>query len=154
IQAQTLTIPASEVPVFALAPVGQRVAPPAPGAPVSATIPPIASRTLPNGLKVFVASSHRLPLISADLRIASGGSADPAGRAGLADMTANLVNKGTTTRSATEIARQTESLGAAIEAAGGVDSSDISLETRSDREDQAFTLYADIVRNPIFAAEE
>ncbi|HVY83492.1 MAG TPA: pitrilysin family protein [Caulobacterales bacterium] len=154
IQAATLVVPASEVPTFTLAPEGQRAQPPAPAAAVSAQIPPTATRTLDNGLRVIIASSHRLPLISADLRIAAGSSADPANRAGDADITASLVTKGTTTRSATDIARQVESLGASLEAGSGGDSSTVSLETRSDRADDAFTLMADVARNPTFAAEE
>ncbi|HVZ99232.1 MAG TPA: pitrilysin family protein [Caulobacterales bacterium] len=154
IQTRALSLPASEAPVFTLAPVAQRVQPPAPGPAVSAEIPPTAARTLDNGLRVIIASSHRLPLISADLRVAAGASADPAGRAGDAALTADLVTKGTTTRSATDIARQVESLGASLSADSGGDSSTVSLETRSDHVDEAFTLMADVVRNPTFAAEE
>jgi zinc protease len=154
IQARTLTIPASEIPVFTLAAEGARELPPAPGAPVDARIPSVSSRTLANGLRVLVASNRALPLISADLRVASGSAADPDGRAGLASLTADLLNKGTTSRSATEIAREIESLGAEIGAAAGADSSSVSLQTRSDRAGQAFTVFADVVRNPTFAQEE
>ncbi|MES1158868.1 MAG: pitrilysin family protein [Terricaulis silvestris] len=154
IQARALSVPRSEVPVIALAPEAQRAQPPAPGPAVSAEIPPTASRTLDNGLRVIIASSHRLPLISADLRVAAGASADPANRAGDAELTAALVTKGTTTRSATDIAAQVESLGASLGADSGPDSSTVSLETRSDRADEAFTLMADVARNPTFAADE
>jgi zinc protease len=69
-------------------------------------------------------------------------------------MTADLLNKGTTTRSATQIAEQIESLGASLNTSSGADSSDAFLQTRSDRVDEAFTLFADVVRNPTFAEEE
>jgi zinc protease len=154
IQARTLNVPASEIPTFTLAAEGEREQPPAPGAPVDARIPDVASRTLSNGLRVLVASNEALPLISADLRIASGSSADPDGRAGLAGLTADLLTKGTASRSATEIARAIESLGAEIGASAGADSSAVALQTRSDRANQAFTIFADVVRNPTFAQEE
>ena len=154
IQARSLSIPASEIPTYALAPEAERERPPEPGAPVSPRIPDTAQQTLANGLRVIVATNERLPLISADLRVASGGSADPQNRAGLASMTADLVNKGTATRSATEIAQQIESLGAQLSAGAGADSSTVSLQTRSDRSEEAFAIYADVVRNPAFAAEE
>src|SRR5262249_9808325 len=121
---------------------------------VSAIIPTTASRTLANGLRVIVASSHRLPLISASLRIDAGASADPAARAGVASFAADLATKGTMTRSAVDIARQIESLGASLESGAGVDSSEVSLETRADRADDAFTVFADVVRNPSYAQDE
>ena len=154
IQARTLNIPASEIQTFTLAPEGQRVQPPAAGAPIDARIPPASQRTLANGVRVIVAPNRALPLISADFRVASGSSSDPANRAGLASMTGDLLTRGTVSRSATEIASQIESLGAAISSGAGVDSSAVSLQTRSDRVQEAFTIFADVVRNPAFANEE
>jgi zinc protease len=154
IQARTLSIPQAEIPVHALAGEAEREQPPAAAAPVDARIPATSQRALANGLRVIVAPNRALPLISADLRAASGGSADPRDRAGLAGMTADLLTRGTTTRSATEIARQIESLGASISSGAGVDSSAASLQTRSDRADEAFTVFADVARNPAFAEEE
>lgn len=154
IQARRLDIPQSEIPTYTLAAEAQREQPPAPGAPVDARIPQTSQRTLANGLRVIVAPNRALPLVSADLRVASGGSADPADRAGLASMTADLLTRGTATRSATEIARQIESLGASIGSGAGVDSSAVSLMTRSDRADDAFAVFADVARNPAFAQDE
>jgi zinc protease len=154
IQARALSIPASEIRIHTLAPEGQREAIPTAGAPVDARIPDTEQRTLANGMRVIVAPNRALPLISADLRVASGGSADPRDRAGLASMTADLLTRGTTTRGATEIAREIESLGAEIGSGAGTDSSAVSLQTRSDRAQDAFVVFADVVRNPAFAAEE
>ncbi|MEZ5956908.1 MAG: pitrilysin family protein [Hyphomonadaceae bacterium] len=154
IQARTINIPASEIPTFTLAAEAQREQPPAPGTPVDARIPAASQRTLANGVRVIVAPNRALPLISADFRVASGGSSDPANRAGLASMTGDLLTRGTTTRSATDIASQIESLGASISSGAGVDSSAVSLRTRSDRAEEAFTIFADVVRNPAFADEE
>jgi zinc protease len=154
IQARRLDIPQSEIPTYTLAAEGEREAPPAAGTPVNARIPETATRTLANGVRVIVAPNRALPLISADLRIASGGSADPRGRAGLASMTGDLLTRGTTTRSATEIASQIESLGAGIDSGAGLDSSAVSLQTRTDRVQEAFTVFADVARNPAFAQEE
>ncbi len=154
IQARALNIPASEVSVYTLAAEAEREAPPNAGAPIDARIPATAQRTLANGLRVIVAPNRALPLISADLRVASGGSADPRESAGLASMTADLLTRGTTTRSATEIARAIESLGASIFSGAGVDSSAVSLQTRSDRAEEAFTVFADVARNPAFADDE
>jgi zinc protease len=149
-----LTIPASEVPVHTLAAEVDRVPLPAPGAPINARVPPTSERTLANGLRVIVATRPGVPLVSADLRVPFGASADPQGRAGLAALTADLVSKGTTTRSAIEIARTVESLGAALSSGAGPDSSGASIQTRSDRADAVFALLADVARNPAFDAAE
>ena len=145
---------AKGAPIFTLAEEGARVAPPQPGKAISAAIPATKEKTLGNGLRVIVAENGALPLISANLRFAAGAASDPADLAGLADMTAGLVTKGTATRSATDIAQQIEALGASISAGADADSSAVSLFTRADRKAEAFTLFADVTRNPTFADEE
>jgi zinc protease len=154
IQTTTVSIPASEIPIYTLAAEGARQQPPEPGPAVAARVPTAVERTLPNGLRVVVASKPGLPLISASLRISAGGSLDPATKAGLAAMTADLTTRGTATRTATEIASQIESLGAAIGASAGPDASDVSITTRSDQAAKAFAIMADVVQNPAFAADE
>lgn len=146
--------PPAGVAVFALAPEAERIAPPAPAAPVAARIPQTSERVLANGLRVIVAPIRGLPLISAELRAAAGGSADPAGRSGMAQLTADLVTKGTATRSATQIAAGVEALGASLNSSAAPDFSQVTLQSRADRADPAFAIYADVVRNPAFAEAE
>jgi len=142
------------VTVHNLAPEGQRMAPPAPAAPVAARIPQTHERRLANGLRVIVAPQTGVPLISAELRVAAGTSADPAGRRGVAGLTANLVTKGTATRSATQISAAVEALGASLASNVSADFSQVTLQSRSDRADAAFGIFADVVRNPAFAEAE
>lgn len=154
IVARTLDIAQADIPVHTLAPEATRERPPEAAAPIAARLPTPRERTLSNGLRVIVAARDDLPLVSADLRILSGGSSDPAGRAGQASLAADLITKGTPTRSAAEIARAIESLGASLGAGAGLDSSTVSLQARSDRVEEAFAIFADVVRNPVFADEE
>lgn len=154
VQAQKLDIPVAEIPTFALAPEAQRAKPPAPAAPVAAKLPATAERKLKNGLRVIVAPKRDVPIISAEFRVLSGSSSDPEAKGGLASLAADVLTKGTKTRSATEIARQIESLGASLSASAGADSSGVSLESRADRISDALTVMADVVRNPAFAAAE
>lgn len=141
-------------PVFTLASAAERQRPPAPLAPVSARIPPITEKTLANGLKVFVAPRPGVPLVAASLSVAAGDARDPAGKAGLADLVADLLTKGTPTRAAPDIARQIEALGATLGAGASADGMTLSLTTRSDRADDAFAIMADCARNATFAAAE
>ena len=154
IQAQKLDIPQSDIPVYTLALADARVKAPAAAPPVAAKLPAPVERTLANGLRIIIASKPGLPILSAEMRVRSGSSSDPAGKSGLASLAADLLTKGTKTRSATDIARQIESLGATLSASAGADSSGVSLETRTDRMVDAFTIMADVVRNPAYAAAE
>src|SRR5918911_1678378 len=70
--------------------------PPPPAAPRSPQIPRPVERTLPNGLRVIVVERKNMPLVSAAVYIKNGGEGDPPDLAGLADMTASLLTKGTT----------------------------------------------------------
>jgi zinc protease len=141
-------------PVFALSPEGQRKALPPIGAPVQPVLPKPAEKTLANGLRVIVARSSDLPLVSADLTLRTGAWADPAGLAGAAGMTADMLTEGTKTRSAQQIARQTEALGATLESSASLEASSISLNVMPDKLATGMAIMADVVRNPAFAAEE
>lgn len=149
-----IDIPAAEIPTYELAPEDKRQAPPMPTAPIAAKVPQATEMTLANGLRVIVANRPGLPLIAADLRIAGGGSLDPSDRAGLAAMTADLATRGTATRSAVDISRQVESLGASLGAGALADSSDVTVTTRSDKAKELFTVLADVTINPAFQQEE
>lgn len=150
---QALTIP-PDVPVYTLAAPAERVAPPAPAAPVAARIPQIGERTLANGLRVIVAPQPTVPLISAELRVGAGSAAEPQGRSGTAILTAALLSKGTATRTASQISSEVESLGASLNIGASADYSQATLQTRSDRIEPAFDILADVVRNPALAQEE
>jgi zinc protease len=136
------------------APAGGRTTPPDPGPPVTPSLPVAVERTLPNGLRVIVAQSTRQPLISAQLTIKAGGGAEPAAKAGLADMTASLLTQGAGGRSATDIARAIEALGAHIDANATWDGSSADLDVISSQLPAAMAILADVVRKPTFAADE
>src|SRR4051794_16725666 len=88
--------------------------PPAPSAPREVSVPQPVEKTLGNGLRVIVVQKSGVPLVATRLLVKTGGEADPSARAGLADMTASLLTKGTTTKTAEQIARGVEALGATI----------------------------------------
>jgi zinc protease len=129
-------------------------APPPPAAPRSVKFPVPQERTLANGLRVVVVSRPNTPLVAARLIVRTGGEADPSQLAGLADMTASLLTKGTTTRKATEIAEAIEALGGSINAGARWDSSSANIDVESSHLAAAMTILADVVRNPVFESEE
>ena len=128
--------------------------PPPPAAPRSGTFPKPAEQTLPNGLRVIVIERKEYPLVSAQLVVKNGGEVDPPELAGLADLTANLLTKGTQTRDATQIAQQIESLGGFLDSGARWDSSYANVGVMSSKMPQAMEILADVVRRPTFKSEE
>ncbi len=127
--------------------------PPPPSAPRPVKIPDIKEITLPNGLRVAVIERKNVPLVTATLLVRSG--ADIEGdEAGLADMTASLLLKGTKTRNATQIAEQIEFLGGKINSGASWLNSSVSVNVTSDKIEKAMTVMADAVLNPAFAQSE
>ncbi|MCU6455374.1 insulinase family protein [Sphingomonas sp. A2-49] len=148
-----LAAPAN-VAIVTPAPEGQRVQPPAPAAPVRANLPQPVETRLANGLRVITVERHDLPIATAYL-VATGGQAlDPADRSGVSDLAATLMTKGTATRSATEIARQVESLGGSIGADAASEGGTVQVTVKSDQLAPAMTILADVATHPAFAADE
>lgn len=141
-------------PITTLAPEGERQAPPPIAPPVPAVLPTPAEKTLPNGLRVIVAKSSDLPLITADLTVRGGASSDPKGLAGVSSLTAELLTEGTATRSATEVARETEALGANLEAGSGWEAASLTLSVTENNVAPAMDVMADVAKNPAFAPAE
>jgi zinc protease len=128
--------------------------PPPPTAPRSVVFAKPVEKTLPNGLRVIVIQKTQLPLVTAQLLIKSGGEVDPSDLSGVTDMTASLLTRGTTTKSATQIAEAIEALGGSLNSGGGWDSSSITTSVMSSRIGPAMEILADVVRNPGFKDEE
>ena len=128
--------------------------PPPPAAPRSVNVPKPVERTLANGLRVIVIENHATPLVGAQLIVKNGGEVDPPALSGLADMTAELLTKGTKTRTAPQIAQEIEALGGVITSAADWDASRASVNVIASKTEQAVSILADVVRNPVFKEEE
>jgi len=128
--------------------------PPAPAAPRSATLPKPVERTLKNGLRVIVVERAGVPLVTAQMLVRSGAEADPADKAGLANMTATLLTKGAGARTAPQIAEATESLGAELGSFAGWDGSSVVTNVMTSKLDADMAIFADVVLRPKFEEEE
>ena len=128
--------------------------PPPPAAPRSAQFPKPVEKTLANGLRVIVIDRPGTPLVTAQLVIKNGGEVDPPELAGLGNMLADLVTKGTEKRSATQIAEEVEALGGSIYSSARWDSTRIGVDVMSPKIGPAVDILADVVRRPAFKAEE
>jgi zinc protease len=128
--------------------------PPAPGAPRSVKVPAVQEKTLPNNLKVAVVTRRNVPLVTVELLVRSGANMEAAASAGLADMTASLLTKGTKTRDATAIAEEMEFLGGSISAGAGWNASQVIVQVMPDKLDKAMDIMSDVVLNPVFDQKE
>jgi zinc protease len=86
--------------------------------------------------------------------VRAGGAVDPAGKAGLADVTASLLDKGAAGRSAKQVAQDIEALGGSLDAGASWDGSQITLNILSSRLEPAMAIFADVVRRPTLAQDE
>lgn len=144
------------LPVLALltGSVPAQEAPPAPSAPRMVVVPPVKEMELPNGLKVVVVEKHSSPLVTAQLLVNAGARHDGTEKAGLANTTADMLTKGTKTRTATQIAESIEFLGGSINTSTGWNASNVTANFTSDKIDKAMAILADVILNPSFKQEE
>ena len=128
--------------------------PPQPGAPRPLVIAAPVEQRLPNGLRVVLAERRGVQLVTAQLVVLSGSEVDPAGRAGLASITAGLLTKGTRKHSATQLAQAAESLGGALESGAGWHHTEVAITVTVPQLDAALALVGEVVREPAFAQRE
>ncbi len=117
-------------------------------------LPPIEKTTLDNGLKVIIIEHHELPLVAFRLVLKSGSVCDPSGKAGLANLTAGLLRKGTKTRNATQIAEEIDFVGGNLGAGAGLDATFATCQVLTKHLDVGLDLLSDIILNPTFKEDE
>lgn len=147
-------VPPKDIVIHTPASAAERVAVPAPGAPVAPTIPSVGETRLANGMRMIVVEKRDLPIVTATVVSTAGGARDPAGKAGTASLAAWLMTKGTKTRSAEQIAQQVESLGGSINSGTDWDAAFATVTVKADQAQPALTILADVARNPAFAQAE
>ena len=139
---------------FATVTIFSQEQPPAPAAPKSVTVPAVKETKLKNGLTVAVVERKSSPLVTIYLLIENGAAVESDDKAGLANLTADMLTKGTKTRTATQIAEEMEFLGGSLNSGAGWNSSFVSITVTPDKLDQAMAIMADVVLNPAFKQEE
>lgn len=132
----------------------QRQAPPEAMAARPITFPAFTEEALPNGLRLIVVEHHGRPVLNLDLYLPAGGAADPAGKPGVASMTAELLTKGTPTRDAKAIAEAIEGVGGSLSAGTDDDDLTVSADVLSDQAELAFDLLSDVALRPAFPETE
>lgn len=128
--------------------------PPALGPVKPLVVPTVVERRLANGLRLLIVEQHELPLVDVFVEVRAGAETDPKGKAGLATLTANLLDEGAGGRTALEIAEQIGFLGIGLTTGAGWDQTRIGLHAPAAQLDSALALLADVTLQPDFPASE
>lgn len=131
-----------------------RSKPPALGSAPTLKLPQIQKRQLSNGLPVWIVELHEVPVAQVNLVVMSGSADDPAGKYGIASLTAAMLTEGAGSRASLEIADAIDFLGADLGAASAIDSSAIRLHVPVARLADALPIMADVALRPTFPKEE
>jgi len=118
------------------------------------TLPAVQQFALPNGLKVLVMEKRELPLVQLSLLIDAGTVREDAAAAGIANMTADMLDEGAAGKTALEIADAFEALGARFSVGGGLHTTTASLRVPVERLTPALQQMAEVVLQPSFPEEE
>ncbi|HEX8176770.1 MAG TPA: insulinase family protein [Pyrinomonadaceae bacterium] len=117
-------------------------------------LPTIQRRKLSNGLEVVLVEQHELPVVSMNLMLKTGAAADPQDKAGLASLTAALIDEGTKTRDALQISNELAAIGARLGTGTDWDLSGVNLLTLKRHLTRALNIYADVIANASFPEKE
>jgi predicted Zn-dependent peptidase len=109
---------------------------------------------LANGMTLLIVPRRDVPLVAFQMLLRGGALGDQADRAGLASLTAGLLDKGAGARDAAAFAESVEGAGGSFAGSAGAEC--ISINGQFLAQDQALMLelLADAVRKPRFAATE
>ncbi len=122
--------------------------------PMAPPAPAVHSYELANGARLHVLPRRDVPVVAVRAAFLGGLLAEDASRAGLSSFLSTMWLRGTRNRSAADFARSTENLAAEIDGFSGRSSLGLTLEVTSDQLDAALDLFAEVLLEPAFDADE
>lgn len=108
---------------------------------------------LKNGMRLLIIEDHEQPTFSLRMQLIPGTTAD-GDKPGLATLALNLLPKGTSSRSALDIAKALDGLGASINTSAAGDAMTVSASGLKKHLPTILGIYADVLMNPAFANDE
>jgi zinc protease len=127
---------------------------PKPDAPPDARFPKTQKATLSNGLKIILAERKAIPVVNFTMMFDAGYAADQFGTPGTANLAMNMMDEGTTTRTALQISEELQLLGANLNTGSNLDMSTVSLSALKSNLDASLEIFADVILNPSFPKED
>ncbi|GJM10426.1 MAG: peptidase M16 [Lysobacteraceae bacterium] len=123
---------------------------PAPTAPPEVSFDSFERDTLSNGLQLILARRDALPLVDMRLMVNAGYAADAYAAAGVANITLNMMDEGTTKRDALAISDELSELGATLSTGSNLDVSEVRMNALKENLEPSLDLFADVLLNPAF----
>jgi len=118
------------------------------------TLPDAEEITLDNGLTIIIIEKHNLPLFSFQMTFRAGSIYDPAGQEGLASLASEMLMRGTSSRTAKQIADEVAFGGGTLSNYCGRVSAGFEGEFMTNQSEKAFEILADVVLNSSLTPEE
>lgn len=115
------------------------------------SFPALERGKLRNGIEIVLARRSSLPVVQLSLIFDGGYASDQGRKLGTASYTMAMLDEGTRTLNALQIAKRQEELGVGIAAGAGLDAASVSMDALKAQLGPSLALFADIVRNPAFA---
>jgi zinc protease len=117
-------------------------------------LPAYTKTTLKNGLTVFIMPTQRLPLVDMRLVVRAGSVNDPAGKEGLASLTADLLTQGAGARNAQQMADDMAFIGGDLSASAGSEQIVVTCEVLKKDFAAGLGMFRDVIVAPTFPEEE
>ncbi len=131
-----------------------RAVQPAVGAEKPFAFPKPTEFKLANGIPVYYWPKADLPMMTLTLRLGQGASSDPAAKAGLAELTADMLDEGAGSMDAEAFSDALDILGAQLSTGADREGSTVSLSVLTDRFDKSMALMSEAVLRPRLMKEE
>jgi zinc protease len=106
------------------------------------------------GLTVLHVERNHLPMVVFVLLVNAGAVHEPAELAGLASLTASLLEEGTERRTSTQISDEIEFIGARYSSSAGMDYTTLGFKVLKRDLEKGFDVFADLLLNPAFPDDE
>lgn len=103
---------------------------------------------LSNGAILLVAEQHQLPMVTIQIAFNAGSRRDPAGKPGLAALTAESMTQGTKNLTATRFNQKVDFMGSSVDVSASRDFAFASMTSLKKYEDQTLDLMAQTLENP------
>ncbi|HMO50509.1 MAG TPA: pitrilysin family protein [Kiritimatiellia bacterium] len=115
---------------------------------------PVSRITLPNGIPVVVREDRRLPFVFVSVALGGGLLSEDEQNNGITQLIADLLTRGTESRTGREIAEAIESRGASISGFSGRNSFGLNASGLAEDRELLMDVLADCLRHPNFPEDE
>ncbi len=121
---------------------------------VSSTQTELKKHELSNGIRVLLKRNPAVPLFSVHAVFLGGLRYEDENTNGISNFMSGMFTRGTSSRTAEDIAAQIEGLGGTVDGFSGKNSVGVTLSALSENFEGAMDIFSDVILNPSFSDEE